>query len=424
MKLDQLYPLTEAGIITADVSRAVSHSLFTTMEAVAKVILTHIPTHDSPEDRFDAAGAEVTARPNTYARTIADTLAEELTRLLVAQVHNQFPELNDFDPRRSPVHVHLMVSNVKNTLVNGTFDPRSLQIMVHCTTGQIITSLLDHLAYAAGGEIPSDSYVKFSKFLTGVLIHEYTHLEQCIRSRGNFDQKSYITGTRQADSEISHAINPADFLVYKGQKIEIDAFSSEAALEIASVVRDSDLDYNENIKYLRNALAQGSADSTVAQEYREIVQASFRGDFARYNLNPQQMQQVWKRFAKQVYVKVGAYLKPTNGKADPRESARMNKNWVRLANKHPQAPMIAFLARRVAQTIAEELQDHPDRKFKLEDIRGRAANGFASERQWKSEMFILQYYMGEFAPESPKARKTIEVFRRLVDKNLRAEMDG
>lgn len=432
---DFLPMLAEAGVVTADLSRQATRAVQETLGSLAQQVVEQqsIAGDTDRSALYDHLFRKVMDDPAHRAQTaewIGRSLSQALTELTRRYVAERFPKLNHlplsgrFTPGKIKVRLLRQPSDDPR---GGHFSPWELESVIHFDPDLAAYALMNKVAEQVLGEAMDDEYRRFTQAVVSVYLHEHTHLEQALRSKtGDIHDQSYVTAgikgrARKGKRGGWHRDTSTQdgYLRYKGSRHEIDAFSSEAAFEIASAVRESDWDYNGALNHVRQSLAYGYAsDSPTAQHYRDLVWHAFEGAYQDFDLDPAQMRRAWQRFAKQVYLKVGAYLRPTYGKADTFDSTRMNPTWVWIARKHPRAATVAMLARLVADDMAIDVAADADPDRKLDQLVERIPRGYGSEDQSDAETFLRTYYHGSTYDSEIDAATTLKVFRGLALKFL------
>lgn len=425
MQLRDLITIVEAGIVTADLSRQATRVVRQTLNDLARQVIEQqtIGEEDDRTEVYDAIFQKITGDPTRQAQTaewVGKSLSQTLTDLTRRHAAERFPN----DPMsRWKVRIARQPGDETR---GGYFSWQAGEIVVYFDPVYAVYGLLNMIADHLLGEPQGDEHQTFEQQLVSTYLHEYTHFEQFLRSDSpTGHDHGYVTAgikgrARKGKRGGYHRdVSSTDgYLRYKGSHHEIDAFSSEAAYEIASSVRENDWDYNAALNYVRQGLSSGSADSPTAQHYLDLVQRAFEGAYQDLNLDPEQMRRAWKRFAKQVYLKVGAYLRPTHGKADPTDSHGMNPDWVYLAQKHPRSATVAMLAHLVADDMAIDVTASYNPDERLADAVARIPKGYATGEQADAESFLTRYYHGSSYDSEDDAAATRKVFRGLVLKFL------
>jgi hypothetical protein len=234
-----------------------------------------------------------------------------------------------------------------------------------------------------------------------IFVHEYAHLEQNLRSKSTSADFGYITtgvkgrtrqGKRGGYLRNQEGDIPA-YLRYKGNIDEIDSFASQAAAEIMDDVLSSHRlrDINYIIQSIQQDIAAGYVSSDTYSQYSKMLRDTFDGAYAYLGLKTQQMEKVWKRFAKRVYQKLEDYKNYDDGSQD-----KNLLKWSKFSSKNSLTDTIKYLAKLASGNI-------PAGK----DIREQISLGATFDQ----EHFIRLY----LNLDDEKSDRLVAIFRKLVD---------
>lgn len=254
------------------------------------------------------------------------------------------------------------------------------------------------------GESEFYEYQKLISIIIPVFVHEYAHLEQNLRSKSTSADFGYITTgvkgrTRQGKRGGYLRNQESDivsYLRYKGNLDEIDSFASQAAAELMNDALSSSRElYNINdlITQIQQDVATGYHSSDTYSQYSRMLRDAFDGAYADIGLRPQQMEKVWKRFAKRVYQKLNDYKTADDNNIVVKDWSV----WSKFASEHSMSDTVRHLAEMASKKI-------PAGKNARESISLGAT--------FDQEYFINNYYN----LDDEKSDRLVAIFRKLVEK--------
>jgi hypothetical protein len=483
-----LVNLFEAGIRTADVDLAARKIITDTVRAFAKDLLKRaqaaLPSSDDPDDEanygsglydriwdhFHPHGAQGL---DIISKELAAKLSTALTNFVVKRTVDlvqQIPALKkhiDMDgPNRYEFYArkykfviepreHTDDENVKTSLgyVSGSGDLIKVFVNAHEFEQAAWAVIQEEVL----GEQMDDGIGALLKVVIPTFVHEYAHHEQNLRRtgwkssgkgaelNGYSADFGYITVGRKGNNRVpkrggvlrtAHA-SPEHNLRYTGNVNEIDSFASGAAAELmheflADRARNSwrASDINADIEQIKQDLAQGYVSSDQFSRYTDLVYNTFNGYYDRLGLKREQVQKVWKRFARLVASKLDDYREPTVGaqltdrmplngnpygthRATPKSaSSKIDQRFSTIAREETFPNVVNRLARIAARDYVNNEVTWTDPLDYYKHHRYASMKGEA----WD---FIVRHYLGgdRFEEKSEQVEKIFDrLFQRYLEK--------
>lgn len=267
----------------AALAGAARRCLDAVLERRADAVLTRFP----PDyDLICATLWDDPAARRSEALALLDDLAAAFTDLTRAHVAERFPT-----PRRDPARIMVRLLPPEGDTTNSHFLLSRLEIVLRFDPDHAPAALLDRVCARIGGDPQAAG---FEPWLIALLVHEYAHLEQALRSTADHADLTYVTlgiegRARRGRRGGFHRDLSSDEsnLRYRGERGEIGAFALEAAWEIVASGGD------------------GLDDSPTVRAYRDLVRRARAGEIA--GLDARQVERAWRRFLRQTCAALAAY---------------------------------------------------------------------------------------------------------------------
>lgn len=438
--------LSEAGIQTAAIDRAARTGIAQFLPMTIRALISHTKRmigpawrDDDASEAYDQLCAFWTKQTDEFAGIIYQALTECLTEVTQRHVVEIFPTLPPktidqivamgYTPQQlaDEVKVHVDATETSGDVhrhnTGGYFRASEMLIKVFVPTNQLLHAGFNLVADAMVGESDNHGMNALLQLVMPIFVHEYAHLEQFLRHLQPYKADfGYVTagqtGRKGKRGGMMRSFDtPQAALRYRGNVNEIDSFAADAACELMHQIEHSNAnasfgydvaDLNRAIRDLRQALANGDAmnDASSYHYYVNLLWMTFEGRYAHLGVKPDEITKVWKRFAKLVYQKLGAYEVLLAGKTGA-TPAKFKKDWIE-ATKLPRTQAIRAIAESTAQVLAGDAFGSGQ----------EAAEKIAAGRNYtasEAAQFIVIFYFGLW-DDSEHAEKTKQLFCELTAK--------
>lgn len=241
-----------------------------------EILISHEPDYDTI---LELIWEDESVRKNE-SNHLCKMLSSALTEMIRTRIAIRFPMT------ARPTNEISVRFEEPGDLTNSHFSPSAMEILLRFEFDHLPASVLNRINMRLNdGELNH-----FEHWIMPLLIHEYVHLEQYMRSNRDHADLTFITyGIKDRQRRGKRGGYHRDFtspegsIRYRGERGEIGAFAISAAWE---------------------ARSRCMVESAVFQDYRSFIE-KIRG--IGVESQTRQIERAWRRFVRKTYRAIDAY---------------------------------------------------------------------------------------------------------------------